>query len=62
MDVSTVLDDLTTLVGVRGAFLFNERAEPIGLSSAQGHSDVDVEALGHAVSRLPHRNDRGGHV
>ena len=51
MDASRVLEDLTTLVGVRGAFLYNERAEPISLSLAQGHSEVDVEALGHAAAR-----------
>ncbi len=51
MDASRVLEDVTTLVGVQGAFLFNERAEPISLSVAHGYSDVDVQALGHAAAR-----------
>ena len=51
MDASKILNNLSSLIGVRGAFLFNESAEPISVATKAGHSDMDVGTLGHTAAQ-----------
>jgi hypothetical protein len=51
MDINSLLDNLSTPVGVRGAFLFNEGAVPIGVSTKRVSVEFDVERLGSSATR-----------